>query len=133
MQPCFRSCRRRPIRKTTSHRSHRQRSGSGVTNPPLQARVSDLSSYETVFLGFPIWGMTAPSVIRSFLSQHDLSNKTVVPFMAHGGYGLGSSLAVIAEHAPGARLIDWFSKQCDQERETLREVTRWLASVEIGR
>lgn len=66
-------------------------------------------------------------------SQHDLSGKTLVPFIARGGYGLGNSLAVIAEHAPGARLIDGFSKQCDQERETLREVTRWLASVEIGR
>ncbi|CAH2405876.1 flavodoxin [Mesorhizobium escarrei] len=101
--------------------------------PPLQAMVPDLDSYETVFLGFPIWGMTAPSVIRSFLSQHDLSGKTLVPFITHGGYGLGNSLAVIAEHAPDARLIDGFSKQCDQERETLREVTRWLESVEIGR
>jgi len=83
---------------------------------------------ETVFLGFPIWGMTAPSVIRSFLSQHDLSGKTLVPFITHGGYGLGN-IAVVAEHAPGARLIDGFSKQCDQERETLREVTQWLGSV----
>ena len=101
--------------------------------PPLQATVPDLSSYETVFLGFPIWGMTAPSVIRSFLSQHDLSGKTLVPFITHGGYGLGNSLAVVAEHAPGARLIDGFSKQCDQERETLREVTQWLGSVELSR
>ncbi|RWM21571.1 MAG: flavodoxin [Mesorhizobium sp.] len=101
--------------------------------PPLQATVPDLSSYETVFLGFPIWGMTAPSVIRSFLSQHDMSGKTLVPFITHGGYGLGNSLAIVAEHAPGARLIDGFSEQCDQERETLREVTQWLASVGIGR
>ncbi|TIM26162.1 MAG: flavodoxin [Mesorhizobium sp.] len=101
--------------------------------PPLQATVPDLSSYETVFLGFPIWGMTAPSVIRSFLSQHDLSGKTLVPFITHGGYRLGNSLAVVAEHAPGARPIDGFSKECDQERETLREVTQWLGSVEIGR
>jgi flavodoxin len=101
--------------------------------PRLRATVPDLSSYETVFLGFPIWGMTAPSVIRSFLSQHDLSGKTLVPFITHGGYGLGNSLAVVAEHAPRARLIDGFSKQCDQERETLREVTQWLGSVDIGR
>jgi flavodoxin len=101
--------------------------------PPLQSTVPDLSSYETVFLGFPIWGMTAPSVIRSFLSHHDLSGKTLVPFITHGGYGLGNSLAVVAEHAPRARLIDGFSKQCDQERETLREVTQWLGSVDIGR
>ena len=41
--------------------------------PPLLETVPNLQIYETVFLGFPIWGMTAPAVIRTFLSQHDLS------------------------------------------------------------
>lgn len=101
--------------------------------PPLRATVPDLQTYEAVFLGFPIWGMTAPAVIRTFLSEHDLSGKTLVPFITHGGYGLGSSLAVIAQHAPGARLIEGFSKECDQERETLRQVTEWLARIEMAR
>jgi flavodoxin len=99
--------------------------------PSLQATVQNLHTYEMVFLGFPIWGMTAPSVIRSFLSRHDLSGKTLVPFVTHGGYGLGNSLAVVAEHAPRARLLDGFSKQCDQERQTLRQVTQWLESVDF--
>jgi flavodoxin len=101
--------------------------------PPLRESVPDLPSYETVFLGFPIWGMTAPAVIRTFLTEHDLSGKTLVPFITHGGYGLGSSLAVVAEHAPGARLTNEFSKECDQERETLRQVTEWLARIEVAR
>ena len=101
--------------------------------PPLRAAVPDLGSYETVFLGFPIWGMTAPSIVRSFLSRHDLSGKTLVPFITHGGYGLGNSLAVVAEHAPRALRLDGFSKQCDQERETLRQVTQWLESIQINR
>ncbi|RWP85538.1 MAG: flavodoxin [Mesorhizobium sp.] len=99
--------------------------------PALAATVPDIESYETVFLGFPIWGMTAPSVIRSFLSKHDLSGKTLVPFITHGGYGTGQSLKVLADHAPGARLIEGFSKQCDQERQTLDEVTGWLGRVEL--
>lgn len=99
--------------------------------PPLAATVPDIGSYETVFLGFPIWGMTAPAVIRSFLAKHDLSGKTLVPFITHGGYGIGQSLKVLADHAPGARLIEGFSKQCDQERETLEQVTRWLGKVEV--
>ena len=99
--------------------------------PPLAATVPGIASYKTVFLGFPIWGMTAPSVIRSFLSRHDLSGKTLVPFITHGGYGLGQSLKVLADHAPGARLIEGFSKQCDQERETLDQVTGWLGRVDV--
>jgi flavodoxin len=101
--------------------------------PPLQATVPGLQSYATVFLGFPIWGMTAPSVIRSFLSQHDLSGKTLVPFITHGGYGLGSSLEVVAAHAPGARLVEGFARRCDQEREILEEVTAWLGNVPVTR
>jgi flavodoxin len=101
--------------------------------PPLKAGVPDLQSYNAVFLGFPIWGTTAPAVIRSFLSQHDLSGKTLVPFITHGGYGLGSSLAVVAEHAPRARLVEGFSRRCDQEREILEEVTAWLGNVPVPR
>ncbi|NJO36908.1 MAG: flavodoxin [Rhizobiales bacterium] len=98
--------------------------------PTLRETVPDLPSYETVFLGFPIWGMTAPAAIRAFLSQHNLSEKTLIPFITHGGYGLGRSLAVVEEHAPGARLIAGFSKECDQERETLRQVTDFLVSID---
>lgn len=98
---------------------------------PLAAAVPDIGSYDTVFLGFPIWGMTAPAVIRSFLSKHDLSGKTLVPFITHGGYGLGDSLDVLAAHAARARLVDGFSKQCEQERQTLQDVTSWLGRVDL--
>jgi flavodoxin len=95
--------------------------------PPLAALVTNIASYETVFLGFPIWGQTAPSVIRSFLSSHDLSGKTIVPFITHGGYGLGSSLEVVAAHAPKAMLAEGLTMQADQERQTVETVTDWLS------
>jgi flavodoxin len=102
--------------------------------PALQARVVDMASYATVFLGFPIWGEIAPPVIRSFLSNHDLAGKTLIPFITHGGYGLGSSLAVLAAHAPQARLIDTgLSMEADQERRTLNRVTEWLQRVPLTR
>jgi flavodoxin len=98
--------------------------------PPLNEKVWNIGAYQVVFLGFPIWGMTAPPVIRSFLSGHDLSGKILVPFITHGGYGIGQSLSVVAEHAPRARLIQGFSKQADQEREALMQVTRWLQELD---
>jgi flavodoxin len=101
--------------------------------PPLKATVPNLGSYDLVFLGFPIWRMTAPPVIRSFLSRHDLSGKTLVPFVTHGGYGLGQSLSVIARHAPRARLLRAHSQRADQERETLTQVTGWLGRIQVAR
>ena len=94
--------------------------------PPLAARVPDLAAYDTVVLGFPIWGETAPPVIRSFLRAHGLSGKTLRPFITHGGYGVGNSIAVVTEHAPGARIEPPFVMEADQERRTLNQVTSWL-------
>jgi len=101
--------------------------------PPLRGLVPNIGSYDTVFLGFPIWGMSTSAVIRSFLSSHDLSGKTLIPFVTHGGYGLGDSMAVVAGHAPRSRILPPFAMQADQERETLAQVTQWLGGVQAGR
>jgi flavodoxin len=96
--------------------------------PPLAHVVADMNQYETIYLGLPIWGMTAPPVIRSFLTAHDLSGKTVVPFITHGGYGLGNSMDVLRAHMRGADLRPAFSMEADQERRTLEQVSGWLTS-----
>jgi flavodoxin len=95
--------------------------------PPLSSTVTAIAGYRLVFIGFPIWGMTAPPPVRSFLSRHDLAGKTVVPFITHGGYGTGQSLAVLAQKAPKAQIMDAFVMKADQERDTLERVTQWLA------
>lgn len=95
--------------------------------PPLKTRLTDLARYDTVFLGFPIWGETAPPMIRSFLAAHDFGGKTVIPFITHGGYGIGDSLKVVAAHAPGAKIVDTsLIMQADQERATMNKVNEWL-------
>jgi flavodoxin len=99
--------------------------------PALAARVSNIARYETVYLGFPIWGETTPPVIRSFLRAHDFSGKRLIPFITHGGYGLGSSHAVLESHAPRARLERGFSMRADQERQTMNAVNSWLKGAGI--
>lgn len=106
----------------------RKESESGYT-PLLEANVPTVADYDTVFLGFPIWGTTVPPVIRSFLSAHDLSGKTLIPFITHGGYGAGNSKSVLASDAPNARLLDGFVMEMDQERRTMERVTSWLSGV----
>ena len=101
--------------------------------PPLRETVADIGSYETMFLGFPIWGTTAPPVIRSFLSRHDLAGKSIVPLMTHGGYGTGQSRSVVARLAPKARLREGFTLQMDQEREIHGRITGWLGTLNVRR
>lgn len=96
----------------------------------LASKVADIARYETVFLGFPIWGETVPPVVRTFLSAHDLSGKVLVPFITHGGYGLGNSRAVLARAAPKSQLQQGFTMEADQERATMNQVNAWLQSAE---
>jgi len=110
----------------------RQERDDGV-EPALRTRIVDIDRYDTVYLGFPIWGETAPPIIRSLLSQHDMSGKTIVPFITHGGYGVGSSLRVLARHAPNARILKAFVMQADQERKTMESVNAWLATPHTAR
>jgi flavodoxin len=99
--------------------------------PQLKGDIPDIADFQTIFLGFPIWGETAPPVIRSFLANHDISGKTLIPFITHGGYGIGNSLAVLAAHAPRARLLDArFVMQAPQEKQTLERVTGWLGKLQ---
>ncbi|CAN7688039.1 flavodoxin [Mesorhizobium sp. LjNodule214] len=99
--------------------------------PPLKAQLPSTAPYATVFLGFPIWGETAPPVIRTFLTLHDLADKAIIPFITHGGFGLGNSQAVLASHAPQARLMEGFSMQAPQERQTIERVTQWLDTLKV--
>lgn len=99
--------------------------------PELELKISGMQRYDTVLLGFPVWGGTTPPVIRAFLSGHDLAGKTLIPFITHGGYGLGNSLKVLSSHAPKARLLEGFVMQADQERQTMNIAESWLSEAKL--
>lgn len=61
--------------------------------------VPDLSQYQTVYLGYPIWAMTLSHPMTAFLTEYgnQLSDKKIAPFMTEGGYGQGDSVDRIKE------------------------------------
>jgi flavodoxin len=115
--------------EATVRQAEQERDGN--YRPPLAAAVPNIAAYETVFLGFPIWGETIPPVIRSFLAQHDLAGKTLVPFLTHGGYGQGRSMRVVSQLAPRTRILEPLVMEADQERRTITQVTNWLSRVKV--
>ena len=58
------------------------------SRPALAAPVKDLSAYDTVFVGFPIWWGVEPRVVDTFLDQAGLSGKKIIPFATSGGSGM---------------------------------------------
>lgn len=74
------------------------------SRPAIAASDLDLSGYDEVFVGFPIWWYTAPKIILTFLESYDFSGKTVVVFATSGGSSIGGTDADIAPSIPGADL-----------------------------
>lgn len=108
--------------------AHRQRDAEAT--PRLAEGVSDMARYETVFLGFPIWGGALPAPVRTFVATHDLAGKILVPFITHGGYGTGSAPETLAAIAADAQILQPFIQECDAERDTLRQISAWLADID---
>ncbi len=53
--------------------------------PAIANHIDNIADYETVYIGFPIWWYTAPTIINTFIEAHDLKGKTVVLFATSGG------------------------------------------------
>lgn len=85
--------------------------------PPLETTINNIEQYDTIFIGFPTWDMTLPPPMKSFLSEYDLSGKTVIPFNTNGGYGLGSTLEVIEEMCTGCQILEAFETRGGLERD----------------
>lgn len=74
--------------------------------PEIGGETLDLSKYDTVYLGYPIWWGTMPKIINTFLDTYDLSGKTVMPFCTSGGSGISSSVSDIRSEEPNADVRD---------------------------
>ncbi|HJB29923.1 MAG TPA: NAD(P)H-dependent oxidoreductase [Candidatus Blautia faecavium] len=75
------------------------------SRPELAEKSTDLTAYDSIFLGFPIWWYTAPTIIRSFLENNDFSGKTLILFATSGGSGMGKTDAELASSCPGGRIL----------------------------
>lgn len=74
--------------------------------PELQGSCPDLTSYDVVFVGFPIWWYAEPRIVDSFLDSVDLAGKIVVPFATSGGSGVSRATERIRSLHPEARVLD---------------------------
>ncbi len=90
----------KPVKKYTSADLNWQdsKSRSSVemkdksSRPEIIVGDVDLSGYDTVYLGFPIWWYVAPTIINTFLESYDFSGKKVVLFATSGGSRFGNTL-----------------------------------------
>ena len=56
-----------------------------TSRPAITAKLADLKDYDVVYVGFPIWWYTCPTIINTFMEAYDFQGKTVIPFATSGG------------------------------------------------
>ena len=93
--------------------------------PALATQPGDLSAYDTVLIGFPIWWYVAPRIVETWIEAADLANKTVITFATSGGSGMGQTTAKLAQLAPQA---SWHNGQVLHGDAAAQ---RWASSLEL--
>jgi flavodoxin len=62
------------------------------SRPALADKDANIQSYDTIFLGFPIWWYVAPTIINTFLETYDFSGKRIILFATSGRSGFGKTV-----------------------------------------
>ena len=109
--------------KWTNPLARCNREKAGKKDVAIKETVQDMDSYETLYIGFPIWYWAAPNIINTFVKQYDLSGKKIVLFATSGGSNIGKtaeklkpSLSAGAEIA-GAEVLN--------QNPSLEELKQW--------
>ena len=76
------------------------------SRPAIIGRRDNINDYDTIYVGFPIWWYTAPTIINTFLESYDLSGKIVIPFATSGGSRFGNTNERLEKSCLGAHLLE---------------------------
>ena len=94
--------------------------------PELKPIQADLSQYDVIFLGYPVWFGTMAPPMLSFVESTDLSGKKIVPFCTFGSGGLDSSIRDLKEKQPKAEILPGYGVRAARIKAMPAEVDEFL-------
>lgn len=109
-------------------RNHEEQNNQN--HPRLKTKTLDIAQYDYIFLGYPVWATTIPAAVNSFIDEYDLSQKTIIPFCSHDGYGSGSSYDDI-KAASQAKVMPGLAIDSEAITSSQAQIDKWLASLGI--
>lgn len=93
--------------------------------PELADNTIDISGYDEIILGFPIWWYVAPTIINTFLEAYDFAEKKIVLFATSGGSGFGNTVKELQPSAPNAQIVE--GRLLNRASKT--EITDWVNTL----
>lgn len=91
--------------------------------PAIFGSVDNMSQYDVIFLGYPIWWGQAPRILNTFIESYDFSGKTIIPFCTSGSSELGDSDSSLKSAASNAT---WISGKRFNGSVSVGELTEWV-------
>lgn len=98
-------------------------------HPELKTRVENIKDYDVVFVGYPIWVETAAPPIASFLANHDLSDKTVIPFCTSGTSSAEASYRLVRSLCPHSTILEGIQIRRGTYDTAHERVLKWLRDI----
>lgn len=102
---------------------------SSNARPELTETVTDMASYEVIYLGYPNWWGTMPMAVFTFLESYDFSGKTIVPYCTHEGSGLGNSERDIKKLCPIAKVLPGLAIKGGTVGSADKDLESWLKKL----
>lgn len=99
------------------------------TSRPKLAKMIDISNFDAVIIGFPIWWYNAPHIIFSFLESADFSSKIIIPFCTSGGSSLESAPRNMQKCVPNAEFREGRRFNFGENSASIR---KWLESLNLS-
>lgn len=96
------------------------------SRPAIKDSIKNFDSYDTVFIGYPIWWSDLPMIMYTFFDIYDFSGKTIVPFSTHGGSSFAGTPEVIAKLEPKATVADGKTISRDVIQDAEQDIIDWL-------
>lgn len=93
--------------------------------PAIKNKI-DLSKYDVIFLGYPIWWGEAPRIVSTFIENNNLNGKIIVPFVTSGSSGIGSSAKELTQLTKGAT---WKDGRRFGSNSSNDEIKKWINSL----
>jgi len=72
--------------------------------PQIEGKIENFDSYDTVFVGYPIWWGDLPMIMYTFMEDYDFNGKNVIPFNTHEGSGNAGTYDTIQSKLPNAKV-----------------------------
>lgn len=74
------------------------------SRPALKSKMDNIQKYDIIFLGYPIWWNLSPRIINTFIENHVLKGKMLIPFATSGGSSIANSVKILKRTYPE---LDW--------------------------